>query len=100
MLFQLSAFFFISDFLVGVGHGLTLIGSFGLIHAMTSLENRAAVMSTYLFIGYLGTIVPTVAVGYLADHFGLSFGVISFCIAIALLCFYLWFAHKGSIRLA
>jgi MFS family permease len=100
MLFQLSAFFFISDFLVGVGHGLTLIGSFGLIHAMTTLENRAAVMSTYLFIGYLGTIVPIVAVGYLADHFGLSFGVISFCIAIALLCFYLWFAHKSSIRLA
>ena len=100
MLFQLSAFFFISDFLVGVGHGLTLIGSFGLIHAMTTLENRAAVMSTYLFIGYLGTIVPIVAVGYLADHFGLSFGVISFCIVIALLCFFLWFAHKGSIRLA
>ena len=55
MLFQLSAFFFISDFLVGVGHGLTLIGSFGLIHAMTSLENRAAGdvdLSFYWLFGY------------------------------------------------
>ena len=96
MLFQLSIFFFISDFLVGIGHGLTLIGAFGLIYAMTTTENRAAVMSTYLFIGYLGTIVPIVAVGYLADHFGLSFAVISFCIAIGILCFYLWFSHQSS----
>lgn len=100
MLFQQSSFFLISDFLVGVGHGLTLIGSFGLIHAMTSTENRAAVMSTYLFIGYLGTIVPIVVVGYLADHFGLSFGVISFCLAISLLCLYLLFAHQKAAAIA
>ncbi len=66
---------------------------------MTTLENRAAVMSTYLFIAYLGTIVPIVAVGYLADHFGLDFAVISFCIADRFIVFYLWFAHKSSIRL-
>ncbi|MCU4516835.1 MFS transporter [Acinetobacter radioresistens] len=86
MISQWSPLFFISDLLVGAGHGLGLMGAFGLIHSMTHERNRAAVMSTYLFIGYLGTIVPIIAVGYLADHFGLTFGVLSFCASIALLC--------------
>lgn len=89
-----SFLFFISDVLVGVGHGLALIGAFGLIHAMTNLHNRAAVMSTYLFVAYLGTILPILAVGYLADHFGLTASVLSFCAAFCLLCLYLLIWHK------
>ena len=94
MLLKASFLFFVSDILFGIGHGFALMGAFGVIHAITTLQNRAAVMSTYLFIGYLGTIVPIIAVGYLADHFGLSFGVISFCVAISVLCVVLWLAHQ------
>lgn len=94
MWLKTSFLFFVSDILFGIGHGFALIGAFGLIHAITTLQNRAAIMSTYLFMGYLGTIVPIVAVGYLADHFGLSFAVISFCITISLLCFGLWLSHQ------
>lgn len=94
MSMQWSILFFISDILVGVGHGLGLLGAFGLIHQMTTTNNRAAVMSTYLFIGYLGTIVPIIAVGYLADHFGLTIGVLGFCLGIGLLCLALIFWHK------
>lgn len=94
MSMQWSILFFISDILVGVGHGLGLLGAFGLIHQMTTTDNRAAVMSTYLFIGYLGTIVPIIAVGYLADHFGLTTGVLGFCLGVGLLCLALIFWHK------
>ena len=94
MSMQWSILFFISDILVGVGHGLGLLGAFGLIHQMTTTDNRAAVMSTYLFIGYLGTIVPIIAVGYLADHFGLTIGVLGFCLGVGLLCLALIFWHK------
>ena len=94
MSMQWSILFFISDILVGVGHGLGLLGAFGLIHQMTTPDNRAAVMSTYLFIGYLGTIVPIIAVGYLADHFGLTTGVLGFCLGVGLLCLALIFWHK------
>ena len=94
MWLKTSFLFFVSDFLFGIGHGFALLGAFGLIHAITTLQNRAAIMSTYLFMGYLGTIVPIVAVGYLADHFGLSFAVISFCITISVLCFGLWLSHQ------
>ena len=62
-----SGLFFISDILVGVGHGFSLIGAFSFIHIMTDLNNRAAIMSTYLFVGYLGTIIPIVGVGFIAD---------------------------------
>ncbi|MGE8538800.1 MAG: MFS transporter [Acinetobacter sp.] len=94
MLLKASLLFFVSDILFGIGHGFALMGAFGLIHAITTLQNRAAVMSTYLFIGYLGTILPIIAVGYLADHFGLNFGVISFCMAISALCLALWLWHQ------
>lgn len=94
-----SWLFFVSDILVGIGHGLGLLGAFGLIHQMTHTQNRAAVMSTYLFVGYLGTIVPIIAVGYLADHFGLITGVLGFCLAIGLLCLLLLIWQKKSLKI-
>lgn len=94
MILKASILFFACDILFGIGHGFALMGAFGVIHAITTLQNRAAVMSTYLFIGYLGTIVPIIAVGYLADHFGLGFAVISFCVAISVLCLILWLWHQ------
>ena len=100
MQLKVSWLFFLSDILFGIGHGFALMGAFGLIHSMTQLENRAAVMSTYLFIGYLGTILPILAVGYLADHFGLSLAVISFCAAISALCLVLWLKHQRIKQLA
>ena len=86
MVMHWSPLFFVSDILVGIGHGLSLIGAFSLIHKMTNLENRAAVMSTYLFVGYLGTIIPIIGVGFLADHFGFITGVLGFCLSVGLLC--------------
>jgi MFS family permease len=91
---QWSLLFVISDIGVGLGHGLGIMGSFGLIHQMTNSQNRAAVISTYLFMGYLGTIVPIVAVGYCADVWGLNLAVIGFGIGMALLCGILFFWHR------
>lgn len=82
---KLSLMFFLSDVLFGIGHGLTLLGAFGLIHQMTTFENRAAVMSTYLFVAYLGTIIPIIAVGLLADFLGLNTAVILFCCSMSVL---------------
>lgn len=92
--FEWGFLFFISDMLVGIGHGLSLLGAFAMVHHMTHLRNRAAVVSTYLFMGYLGTILPIISVGYLADHFGLSFAVLVFCAVIAGLCILLFYHLK------
>ena len=98
MSFKISFLFFMSDILFGIGHGFALLGAFGLIHQMTTLDNRAAVMSTYLFIGYLGTILPILAVGYLADHFGLVSAVIIFCITIGLMFLLLFIRQNVLLR--
>lgn len=97
MWLKISVLFLLSDVLFGIGHGLTLIGAFGLIHSMTTVENRAAVMSTYLFMGYSGTIVPIIAVGYLADHFGLNIAVIILCLTIGLMFLILWALYRKMI---
>lgn len=88
-----SFLFFLSVVLVGMGHGLTLLSAFALIHHMTNVENRAAVVSTYLFIAYFGTIVPIISAGFLSDHFGLMVGVLGFCAGIGILCIYLLISH-------
>ena len=93
MAFELSFLFFTSVILVGWGHGAGLIGAFEVMQRITTTNNRAAVISTYLFIAYLGTILPIVSVGYISDHFGFTTSIISFCIVIAALCFYLWRKH-------
>lgn len=91
---QWGILFFVSDFFVGVGHGLSLLGAFGMVHHMTHLNNRAAVVSTYLFMGYLGTIIPILSVGYLSDHFGLTTGILTFCVVIGCLSVWLFYRFK------
>ena len=93
MLMHWSFLFFFSVLCVGMGHGLGLLGAFALIHHMTNMDNRAAVVSTYLFIAYFGTIVPIIAAGWLSDHFGLMAGVLGFCAGIGALCLYLLIHH-------
>ena len=93
-----SFLFFLSVICVGMGHGLTLIGAFALIHHMTNSGNRAAVVSTYLFIAYLGTIIPIISVGFFADYFGLVPAVLSFCFAMSILCIYLWILHVKTLN--
>ena len=93
MIMHWSALFFISVISVGMGHGLSLLGAFALVHHMTNIENRAAVISTYLFIAYFGTIVPIIVAGYLSDHFGLMAGVLGFCVGVGIFCIYLLMNH-------
>ncbi|NNP73688.1 MFS transporter [Acinetobacter defluvii] len=93
MLMHWSILFFVSVIFVGMGHGMSLLGAFALIHHMTNVKNRAAVVSTYLFLAYLGTIVPIIGAGYVSDHFGFTTGVLSFCVSVGLLCIYLLISH-------
>ncbi len=93
MTMHLGLLFFVSVICAGMGHGLGLLGAFALIHRMTNPDNRAAVVSTYLFIAYFGTIVPVIFAGYLSDHFGLMTGVLGFCVGVGVLCLYLLMSH-------
>ena len=78
---------------MGIGHGLTLLGAFALVHRMSQEHNRAALISSYLFIAYLGTILPIIAAGVFADYFGLTQAIFMFCIAMTVFCFILLYWH-------
>lgn len=93
MQFESSWLFFISDILVGIGHGLTLLGAFALVHRMSQDYNRAALISSYLFIAYLGTILPIIAAGRFADYFGLTQAILMFCVVMTVFCFILLYWH-------
>ena len=49
-------------------------------------------------VGYLGTIVPILGVGWLSDHLGLTVAIVIFCGAMALLTGALaWLAHRTPV---
>lgn len=82
---QSTLLFVIADILAGIAHGATLLASFGLVGQITTPENRGPIFSSHLFVGYLGTILPIVSVGLLADTFGLTSAVIIFCLSMVIL---------------
>ncbi|ANF83193.1 MFS transporter [Acinetobacter sp. NCu2D-2] len=98
MTLKMSALFFISAAIFGAGHGIALMGAFGLIQTMTDTQNRAAVTSTYLFFGYLGAIIPILIIGWCADHFGLNISVTGYCMVIGTLCLSLWIGFKRVLK--
>ena len=81
-----EAWLFIAAVLVtSFGHGLANVGGMGVVAKLTTPAERAGLLSSYLIIGYMGTIVPIMAVGWLADHLGLNHALIIFCSTMALM---------------
>ena len=67
------------------GHGLANVAGMGVVAKLTTPEERGGLLSSYLIVGYLGTIVPILGMGWLSDHVGLNRGLLVFCGAMALL---------------
>lgn len=95
VLLDSRALFFISVIFAGLGHGLSLIGAFGFIHKITTDKDRAAIMATYLFIAYWGSIAPIMGMGYLADHWGLNVGIFGFSLLMCVIVSLLWWRQRG-----
>ena len=67
------------------GHGLANVAGMAVIGKLTLPRQRAGLLASYMIVGYLGTIVPILAVGWLADHLGLSRAVTVFAYTMAAL---------------
>lgn len=84
---QASPWLFISCVLfTALGHGMCLIGGMSIVNHVATPEHRAATTSSYLIIGYLGAIAPILGMGYLADQFGMTAALISFCSSLSVVC--------------
>lgn len=68
-----------------LGHGLCLLGGISVVNKVAPPHQRSSLLSTYLMIAYLGSILPVLGMGWLADHIGLSQALLVFCSCIAAL---------------
>src|SRR5690606_30509115 len=67
------------------GHGLCNLGGISVVNKVAPPHQRSSLLSTYLMTAYLGSILPVLGMGWLADHIGLSNALLVFCTCIALL---------------
>lgn len=80
-----GALFALGVLFTAAGHGLSMMAGMRMINRIASPHNRSGLLSTYLLIGYVGCMLPMMAMGWIADHFGMTAAVCSFCIAVSAL---------------
>lgn len=68
-----------------LGRGLCNLGGISVVNKVARADNRAGLLATYLVIGYVGTILPILGIGWLSDHMGLSRALLVFCAVFAAL---------------
>lgn len=80
------------------GHGLVNLAGIAIVNKVARPDNRSGLLSTYLVVGYLGTIAPILGVGWLSDHVGLPLAIVTFCVGMALLTSSLaWLAYRTPV---
>lgn len=90
------ALFGSSVLVTSFGNGLTNMAGMSIVNKIATPQQRAGLLSPYMIVSYLGTIVPILGVGWLADHAGLTSAIVSFCAAMAALTAGLAYAAKNT----
>lgn len=70
-----SALFIIGVCAAATGHGLCLLAGISMVNRIAGPTERSALISTYLVCGYVGSILPLIVAGWIADHYGLPTAV-------------------------
>lgn len=81
--------------LTAMGHGMSMLAGMGMINRIAKPHNRSGLLSTYLVIGYIGSMLPMMAIGWIADHWGMNVAVSAFCSFVVLLAVTVaWFFYR------
>lgn len=73
--------------LTAIGHGMSMLAGMSMVNRIAQPHNRSGLLSTYLVIGYIGSMLPMMAIGWIADHWGMNVAVCCFCVfVITLAC--------------
>jgi len=68
-----------------MGHGMSMLSGMSMVNRIAIPSNRSGLLSTYLVIGYIGSMLPMLGMGWLADHWGMTVAVCSFCAMVIVL---------------
>lgn len=71
--------------LTAIGHGMCMLAGMSMVNRLATPSNRSGMMATYLVIGYIGSMLPMMGVGWIADHWGMDLAVRMFCIMVIVL---------------
>ena len=74
-----SILFIVSVLTAAMGHGLCNIGGMSLVNRIATNQNRSGLVATYLVIGYIGSMLPIMGLGWMADHIGLPTALPIYC---------------------
>ena len=58
-----------------MGHGMSMLAGMSMVNRIATPSNRSGLLSTYLVIGYIGSMVPIMGMGWIADHWGMAVAV-------------------------
>lgn len=72
----------ISLLITAAGHGMTLLSGMNMVSRIAQPHNHSGLLSTYLVLGYIGSMLPVLGVGWVADHWGLHIAVSIFCFGV------------------
>jgi len=81
-----STLFFAGVLLTALGHALTMLSGMTMINKVASDHNRSGLLSTYLVVGYLGSMLPMLGIGWIADRWGMNVALGCFCSSVVLAC--------------
>lgn len=68
-----------------IGHGLSMVAGMRILQRIARPDNRAGLLATYLVIGYVGSMLPTMGIGWIADAWGMKLALGVFCSLVVLL---------------
>lgn len=68
-----------------IGHGMSMLAGIHMVNRIASGPQRGALLSTYMVVGYVGSMLPMLGIGKIADHWGLPLAVSLFCGAVIVL---------------
>ena len=71
--------------LTALGHGMCMLAGMTMVGHIARPDNRAGLLSSYQAIGLLGSMLPMMAVGWIADHWGIDTAVKVFACFVMLL---------------
>ncbi len=79
-----------------IGHGMSLLAGMNMVNRIAEPHNHSGLFATYLVVGYCGSMIPIMGVGWIADYWGMQMAVSLFCygvIAIGVISAFCFFRH-------
>ena len=72
--------------LTSIGHALCMLSGMSMINRLAIPANRSGMLASFMVIGYVGSMVPMMGMGWIADHWGMAAAIRIFCSLTIIAC--------------